>query len=189
MEVIKHNIKSKKPYCILGVVNNEAGREIEKEMLRWLLKSYRVIEIIHDGSQYEYPALSFMQEHCIETMQPCLYIHTRGAFHRWNTTKPTHRMWEYEFGKCSKKYFSAVDTIEATVACPFSGVENHTWYNGFVANAKAMDVIGELLQPTDRMYYEHIFKDKDVQVIGMLINSKKDNGLKDARRYLLEHYK
>ena len=188
MEVKRLNPQSRKPLCVFGVVDNEAGHAIEEEMLQWLLRNYNVIEVLHDGTKFEYPALSYMQKLCKETGKPCLYIHTRGAFHRWNTTKPTHRMWRHEFGSRRADYFGVVSTAGPTVACPFTGNEDHTWYNGFVANAQAMEAIGELHLFTDRMFYEHMFRNKGVQVIGLLVNCKNDNGLRDARQYLKEHF-
>jgi len=141
---IKRFVNIGKPMCVFGVVTNQAGLEIANEMLQWLKPNYNLHIIYHDGSEYEYPALHYMQQLCLETGQPCLYIHSRGAYNRWKTTVPSRRMWKHEFGELQEVYFRLVDTEEPTAACPFTGSGKHTFYNGFVVNAAAMEAIDEI---------------------------------------------
>lgn len=191
MEVKEVNPDSTNPYCVFGVADTERGRAIEKEMRAWLERKYNLIEIWHDGSQYEYPAMKYMQDLCIKTGKPCLYIHTRGAFKVHWTTLKTRKMWKQEYGSKSAKYFNLVKSEQPTCACPFTGSKKYTWYNGFVVNAEAMKSIPEIVPSTDRMVFEHLFQGTSVKVIGTLVNANdgKDlDSIKVVRKYLKSHY-
>lgn len=82
---IKHMSEdSDRILCVFGVLNSEIGREIQNEMLEWLLPEYDVWCVIQPepGSLFEYPALRFAQwlmqkQGCQEYL---LYVHTKGAF-------------------------------------------------------------------------------------------------------------
>lgn len=193
MNIKKYNMQSDCPYCVLGVADTEAGRCIEDEMRAWLEPRYRLIEIWHDGSLFEQPALRYMQDLCKETGEPCLYLHTRGAYNfHPSTTLRTRRMWRAQFGKERDKYFGLVNVPEPTAACPFTGSEKYTWYNGFVANAEAMRSIPAIEPSEDRMTFERIFRGSEVNVIGVFLNvPDKDNleSLNAARAYLKANYK
>ncbi len=189
IKVVVVNPESDKPLCVCGCVNNEAGQRIAFEMEEWLIRSYRLVQIWHDGRLFEQPALRYLQAHCMSSGEPALYIHTRGAFNRWKTTQPTHRMWEHEFGQFRDKYFNIVRTDKPTAACPFTGANKHTWYNGFVANAAAFAAIPEIVPNADRMVFERIFKGSDVNVVGTIFNNIDDESkLPPARRYLFDNY-
>lgn len=180
---------SDKPWAVLCSAQNEQGKEIEEEQLAWLKEKYNIYLVRHDCTLYEYPGLRFLQMMTIRTGEPMLYIHTRGAFHRWKTTLPTRRMWEHEFGSEQQKYFDLVNTDEPTVACPFSGQSKYTLYNCFVANAAAMAAIPTIEQSADRFIYEKIFEGSNVNVIGTIINITDDEENKNAaRKYLAENY-
>lgn len=182
--------EGKKPYCVLNAVQNDRGKEIEEEQLKWLLPNYNVFVVRHDGSLFEYPGLHFMQMMAIRLGKPFLYIHTRGAYNRWKTTIPTRKMWEHEFGECRDEYFNKVNIDEPTVACPFSGRSKFTLYNGFVANAAAMAAIPTIEQSADRFIYEKIFEGSNVNVIGTIINIPDDGENKNsARQFLYTNYK
>ena len=179
-----------KPICVLGIVNNEKGLLIAKEMLEWLTPIYNVYQVIHDGSKYEYPALKKVQELCLETKCPILYLHTRGAFNTHKTTKPTHKMWKDQFGSNIQKYFNTVNTDIPTVACPFTGTKKITWYNGFVTNWQAMNNIS-IVETKDRMIFERLFCNTDINVIGILTNGNdndQEDSVKIARKYLFNNY-
>lgn len=178
-----------KPLCVCGCVNNAAGQDIAFRMEEWLIRNYRLLQVWHDGRFFEQPALRYMQALAVSAGEPVLYVHTRGAYHKWNTTQPTHRMWEYEFGKCRDKYLRYVDTDKPTVACPFTGANKHTWYNGFMANPAAMAAIPEIVPDNDRMVFERLFKGSPVNVIGALFHNIDDESqLSTARRFLLQKY-
>lgn len=188
-KVVHVNPESQKPFCVCGCMNNEAGQRIAFEMEDWLINHYHLIQVWHDGRLFEQPALHYAQQLCIETGKPCLYIHTRGAFNRWNTTKPTHRMWRHEFGDLSELYFRIVDTDEPVAACPFTGEGKETFYNGFVFNAAAMRAIPEIQPNADRMVFEYIFKGSPVKVYGTIFNDIGYDTLGKARQFLLTNYK
>lgn len=179
-----------KPWAVLCSAQNEQGKQIEEEQLAWLKEKYNIYLVRHDCTLFEYPGLRFLQMMTIRTGKPMLYIHTRGAFHRWKTTLPTRRMWEHEFGVEQQKYFDLVNTYEPTVACPFSGKSKYTLYNGFVANAAAMAAIPTIEQSSDRFIYEKIFEGSNVNVIGTIVNIQDDDENKHAaRKFLDENYR
>lgn len=175
--------------CVFGWVDNDRGNEIANRMLEWLRRSdYCIHAVHHNGMLYEWPALHYMQELCKNTGESCLYIHTRGAYNRWKTTQPTHKMWQHEFGELQDNYFQLVNQEQPAVACPFTGAGKHTFYNGFVANAAAMAAIPELQPQEDRMKFEYIFKDSDVRMYGTVFNNLEYETLNAARQYLYKNY-
>lgn len=193
MKVVRVNPESTNPFCVFGVADNEKGRIIEQEMRAWLEPNYNLIEIWHDGSLFEQPALRYMQDLCKETGKPCLYLHSRGAYNfHPSTTLRTRRMWRGEYRRNRDKYFDIVKTAAPTVACPFTGSEKYTWYNGFVANAAAMSAIPPIEPNEDRMVFERLFKGSDVNVVATFVNVEDGedlNSLKAARKYLMSCYK
>lgn len=176
-----------KPLCVFGIMTNEAGLRIASEMRAWLQHRYELHEVLHDGSQFELPALREAQRLSIERNEPVLYIHTRGAVNTYPTTVPTRRMWAEEFGVQWRKYFTLANTAAPMVVCPFVDYDKETRYNGFVANPAAWAKLD--LQPTtDRMDYERLWcKHPDVPVIGVLI-TRSDWAIKDIRQYLYRNY-
>lgn len=170
MNIIKINPDSTNPYCVFGVADTEDGRKIEQEMKEWLLPNYNLIEIWHDGSQFEYPALKYMQELVLQTGLPCLYVHTKGAYNRTQMSKEIRNMWKYEFTVKKDLYFGLVDRPYAVVACPTVGSDKTTWYNGFVVNEKAMREIGTIKPSKNRYKFERLFIGTKPQVIGVLRN-------------------
>lgn len=170
MEIKCLNPKSMDPLCVLGVADTEQGRIIEQEMREWLEPNYCVFEIWHDGSLFEQPALRFMQDLCHDTKSPCLYLHTKGAFNRGELSAEVRQMWKMEFGDKRDMYFALVDRPYAVVACPFTGSDKTTWYNGFVANSKAMEEIPCIDPNKNRMKFERLFVGKAPQVIGVMRN-------------------
>ena len=175
-----------RPICVLGILDTKKGVEIANAMERWLCRVYDVHEVLHDGTQFELPALKRAKEIACFYRVPVLYLHTRGAVNVWRTTAPTHKMWCEEFGVQWRKYQQLVDDPRPTIACPFVDAYGEHRYNGFVANAAAWDMAD--LQPSDdRMVYEHIWRGKDVRLIGTLIQSD-DNDVKKIRQYLYRNY-
>lgn len=177
---------NEKPICVLGTLYNEKGEKIAKAMRAWLDPIYDVNEILHDGSEFEFPALYWARKRALETGRPVLYLHTRGAVNVWRTTAPTHAMWREEFGVQWRKYQQLVDDPRPTIACPFADANGEHRYNGFVANAAAW-ALADLQPSDDRMVYEHIWRGKDVRLIGTLIQSDV-NDVKKIRKYLYRNY-
>ena len=175
-----------KPLCVFGIMDNAAGRKIANEMREWLQPVYELHEVLHDGTQFELPALREAQRLVQERMQPVLYIHTRGAFNIWRTTILTRKMWREEFGRQWRKYFTLADREQPLVVCPFVDFDKETRYNGFVANAAAWAQLD--LQPTkDRFDYERLWCKQETPVIGLLI-TRDDWAIKDIRNYLYTLY-
>ena len=59
IKIIHKTKKSEyKPLCVFGVLENNNGLQIEKEMLKWLIPNYN---LYIPGKLYEYPALRFAQ--------------------------------------------------------------------------------------------------------------------------------
>lgn len=173
------------PLCVFGAMDNERGKEIAAEMLEWLQPVYDLHIIHHDGTEFEYPALNYMQQLSIKTGRPILYLHTRGAVNTWNTTVPTRRMWRHEFGEVWQKYFLMANTYKPRVICPFVDYDRETRYNGFVANTAAMQAI-RMKRIADRMWYERMWRNVNTEIIGTLINGNAD--IKQVRSYLYLHY-
>ena len=170
MEVKKHPENPGKPLCVLGVVDNEAGRAIADEMRRWLKPHYNLVEIWHDGSLYEQPAIRYVQDYCRATKQPCLYLHTKGAYNRPELSAWVRQIWKHEFTQNQEIYFGLVDRPYATVACPFTGSDKTTWYNGFVTNWKAMEEHPDIEPNKNRFAFERLFIKSRAQVIGVVRN-------------------
>ena len=64
IKIIHKTKKSKyKPLCVFGVLENNNGLQIEKEMLKWLILNYNLYIVYqkNPGKLYEYPALRFAQ--------------------------------------------------------------------------------------------------------------------------------
>ena len=171
-----------KKLCVLGVVRNASGIDIAEEMLEWLTPLYDVHVVHHDGTKFEYPALSYAQELATDTGLPVLYLHTKGAFNRPELSRDVREMWRHEFTEKRDVYFGLVARPFAAVACPFTGSDKTTWYNGFVANCRAFAEIPAIAPSTNRMKYERLFIGQSPQVIGVLRNDiHRENGHVDER--------
>lgn len=178
--------------CVLGIVDSERGRAIAKDMLAWLEPKYEVIQVLHDGTRFEEPALVEAQTTSLIRQEPVLYLHTRGAYNVHKTTAPTHRMWRDQFGtEKTDRYFRLIDSTHPIVACPFTGSKGVTWYNGFVANPSAWKIV-QIPAPSERMQYERLFVNSGIDVIGLLTNmpdNEQEDSVHAARLYLFSHYK
>lgn len=165
-----------RPLCVLGVVNTERGHAIKDEMFEWLEPLYDVQCFVHDGSKFEYPALRYAQTMSISSGLPVLYLHTKGAYNRADLSAEVRRMWRHEFGQNRDLYFRLVSRPYAVVACPFTGSDKTTWYNGFVANTRAWSEIPPIESISNRMKAERLFIGQHPQVIGVVRNDMHRNG-------------
>ena len=176
-----------KPTCVLGILDTPRGHEIAKGMLEWLRPIYNVYPVIHNGQQFELPALQRARNLAFAD-EPVLYLHTRGAVNTYNTTAPTHRMWREEFGHQWQKYYDILlQHSKPLVLSPFVDNNRTTRYNGIFANAAAWQ--RAILEPTkERHDYEHIWRgDDETKVLGMLVHAK-ENRIEDIRDFLLLNY-
>ena len=162
---IKHKSKihsSLKEICILGVLCNDKGLEIENSMLNWLLPEYDVYCVYqkYPGIFYEYPALRFAQWFSqIKKIEIILYVHTKGAFHYGDIQKLVIDLWKHEFTNRRKKiYINLLKNNFFDVSLPFRfGI--CTWYNGMFISNRAFNLINEIeYKPNERHYYESLFR-------------------------------
>ena len=161
-----------RPLCVLGAVENERGREIADEMMRWLVWHYDLHVVWHDGTLYEQPALRYAQQLSLLTRQPVLYLHTKGAYNKPELSRQIRRMWRKEFGAMPNRYFRAVSGDIPAVACPLTGADRMTRYDGFVANPAAWYAIPLIVPSADRMTFEKLWQNyPDVRIYG-LVNDK-----------------
>lgn len=182
--------------AVLGVLKNKIGLDIKAEMLSWLKKDYDVFccEQEPPGLQFEYPAIKYALKMAIEMNEPVLYIHTKGS---GNPIPPNYKnfmmhesinfpkdakpedcqrvvrmMWAKEFtGENLKKYLEVLNTDKPIVACPLTGKEKITWQNGWIINpAGAKELLKTFHLDKNRYYYEWMFNNTNVNVIGLLSN-------------------
>jgi len=180
---IKHKKNSYSKYketCVFGVLCNDKGLEIEKEMLSWLLQEYDVYCIYqkYPGILYEYPALRFAQ--WISEMYNkdiILYVHTKGAFHPSIIQIVVREIWKHEFTNPRKKiYIKLLQDNYSDISLPFrSGIA--TWFNGMFISNRAFKLIEEIKSsPKTRWYYESLFQSstksyKNIRFKGVLNDS------------------
>ena len=181
-----------KTLCVFGVLENNNGKKIEKEMLEWLIPNYNVYIVYQKfpGKLFEYPALKFAQ-YLINKLNETLllYIHTKGAFYpkRGNIQNVVRQLWKYEFsGKNKKKYIFPILNNQTDVTTMFSGVKKVTWFNGFFASQRAFRIIRNKLKNRfkKRHKYEILFKKTKVRVLGIIENNVKGKVHPLARKYL-----
>lgn len=190
--------------CILGVLKTDDGLAIKDEMLTWLKDHFDVLCIEQEppGKLFEYPAIKYAIKTAIEMNEPVLYIHTKGAgnkaapgFIKEKMTKlcsnfpkeatgedaqqVVRNMWKHEFTENLQAYLDAVNTKEPTVACPYSGKTKTTWFNGFIMNPAAANELSKTFhQAMSRYYYETMFENTSIKVIGI-----RNNDAVHATRY------
>ncbi len=156
---IKHQSHSttNKIICILGVLVNQDGIKIEKEMIDWLLSEYDVYSVYqkYPGILYEYPALRFAQW-IIYTLNKTiiLYLHTKGAFNPSINQYYVRKIWRYEFKKPrSNLYIQLILNNKTDISTPFRK-DFCTWFNGMFISKRAFDLIPEIQISKLRHFYE-----------------------------------
>lgn len=158
-DIREHGCKT----CILGVLLTPAGLEIEQYMLSWLTQAYNVIAVRQPapGTMFEYPALRYAQLYAIQNNEPVLYLHTKGAANPCRTQRRILNLWKNEFIDSKPAYEKHL--AEADVLLPFSGPEQFTWLNGFIATPKAYAAIPPIVLSQDRYVYEELFRGSDLR--------------------------
>jgi len=149
-----------KHLCVLGVLRTSLGIKIKEEMLEWLTPLYNVTTVEVDPPndvEFEYPFLKKACEIGIDSTEPVLYLHTKGAACD-NLTQPlVRRLWKHEFGEKQDKYFTTAARIDYAIAvAPLTSLKNSIcWFNGFVMNYDAALQMNKTLKiQTDRYWYE-----------------------------------
>jgi len=174
---IKHLTQNPKDkiICILGVLVNQVGIRIEKEMLDWLIPEYDVYCVYQrsPGILYEYPAIRFAQW-ILEKLNKSLvlYLHTKGASNVYRFQEFIRNFWKIEFKfPRNKIYIKPILNNQADVSAPFRR-NRITWYNGMFISKRAFDLIGEVPKYKNRYLYEAVlFKNINIRIIGII----KDN--------------
>lgn len=119
----KLNIKknSNSVVCVLGVLVNKKGIEIEKSLLKWLLPEYDIYCVYqkYPGKLFEFPALRFAQWLSIKfNISTILYIHTKGAFNQHKGQNDIRALWKNEFSKPRNKIYKIIGTKQ--IRCCFT---------------------------------------------------------------------
>ena len=180
-----------KPTCVIGILNNEAGKQIAEEMIPWIIEEYIVVPVIHNGTQFEYPVIKRALEQCIQTQGPVLYLHTKGAGNSnpavtksdeikyigpeccppdgvsildWQKT--VRKMWKSEFVNHKDWYLNVCNTNEPVVAAPYVSPQKHTWTNGFMFNPAAAKLVYPLKFNPNRWSYEKLWDGTQCHCIG-----------------------
>ena len=163
--------------CVLGVLANERGLVIKKELLSWITAKYDCIAVNQDppGKLFEYPALWVAQQTAISLNKPVLYLHTKGAANPKNVYNQTRvrKLWQFEFDAHYTDYINLINSGDCVVACPFTGTKTHTtWMNGFMATPGAWKIANNIVPPKngDRYPYEHCFREAPVVGFGRIMN-------------------
>ena len=152
--------------CVLGVLLTPKGKAIEEYMLSQLTQSYQVVCIRQEapGRMFEYPALRYAQLYSLEQDEPVLYLHTKGAANPGKVQKATVNMWMHEFVEMKTEYEARMDSYDLLM--PYSGPQNITWMNGFIATPKAFSSIPDILPSDNRFVYEILFRDSTLSSFG-----------------------
>lgn len=146
--------------AVMGVLKTEKGLIIKEKITKYLKPRFDILYIEQDppGKLFEYPAIKYALQLAIETNEPVLYIHTKGAAdpcHAWYQT-PVKKLWEKEFGtEKVEETYKRVCCEEPTVICPIAGSANQTWWNGMIINTAAAKLLMKTFHyDRNRYYYE-----------------------------------
>jgi hypothetical protein len=171
IEVIEHkcrhdNMMHKCRTCVLGVLLSENGKEIEAYMLSWLTEKYNVFSVRQPapGILFEYPALRFAQLYSIQHEESVLYLHTKGAAHKGRFQRKTVNMWRNEFVNKKSEYEQRIGHFELLM--PYSGPQDITWLNGFIASPNAFSSIPPITELGNRYIFEILFKGSGLSCFG-----------------------
>ena len=156
---IKHQSQNvtNKILCILGVLVNQNGIKIEKEMIHWLLPEYDIYSVYqkYPGILYEYPALRFAQW-IIHALNKTilLYLHTKGAYNPSKNQLYVRKLWRNEFKKPRNNiYIQFILNNKTDISVPFRK-DVCTWFNGMFISKRAFNLIPEVRISKVRHFYE-----------------------------------
>jgi len=163
-------------------------------MLNWLESRYEVFVIEQEspGKLYEWPALKFAADLSENSMEPVLYLHTKGAGNPREQQKWVRDFWKTEFTDKISQYFDAVSTLSPTVSAPIVSKKNRIcWFNGFVMNPAAAREIGKrIVIKYDRMWYEQglLTSCTSVDCVGILADcaDTPEDGWDEFIRYMFK---
>ena len=190
---IKHLTQNPKDkiICVLGVLVNQVGITIEKEMLHWLMPVYDVYYVYQKspGILYEYPAIRFAQW-ILEKLNKSLvlYLHTKGASHTHPIQEFIRYFWKNEFKSPRNKfYIKPILNNQTDVSAPFR-INRITWFNGMFISKRAFDIIGEVPKFKNRFQYEGgLFNNDDIRIIGLIKDNQPAPTLRDEMEKHLKY--
>lgn len=171
---IKHYSQNSKNkiMCIFGVLANQNGMKIEKEMLKWLIPEYDIYIVYqkYPGKLYEYPGLRFAQW-IIQSLNKTLllYLHTKGAFYSRKFQEIIREFWMNEFKYPRNQiYIQAILKNKSDISIPFRKGYS-TWYNGMLISKRAFDLIPEIEVNKNRFFYEGgVFHVNNIRIKGII---------------------
>ena len=160
--------------CVFGVLENENGYKIEKEMLYWLLPEYDVYCVYqkYPGKLYEYPAIRFAQYIVnYKNINIALYIHTKGAFYPTLIQSDIRSVWKNEYTGFRKfNYINPLKKNIVDVTCLLTNNGKITWFNSFFATKKGFNYLDEIKPSNNRYDFERQFSKTNVKILGILDN-------------------
>ena len=164
----------KKILCIFGVLENENGYNIEKEMLKWLLPEYDVYCVYqkYPGKLYEYPAIRFAQYIVnYKNINIALYIHTKGAFFPSLIQSDIRNIWKNEYTGFNKlNYINPLKNNIVDVTCILTNKGKITWFNSFFASKKGFNYLDKIKPSNNRYNFESQFSKTNAKILGILDN-------------------
>ena len=146
--------------AVLGCLLSDAGKIIKQEMLD-KLHEHRILCISQEppGRFFEYLAINYTAQLSVDTNQPVLYIHTKGAGNRvpwylfaklpnraivddmpqgakpeyWQST--VRKFWYHEYtGDRLQEYLTELDMNRPCVVCPFTGKDKSSTTYKIIVN-------------------------------------------------------
>src|SRR5574344_825579 len=158
--------------CVLGVLKTEEGIRIKEEMLGWLNEKYDVTLVEVDPPNDIEFELPFIKKACavaIESNEPVLYLHTKGAAMQNNAQQLVRDFWRYEFTQADEALFKLVDTDKPTVSAPYTLGKKICWFNAWVINPTAAKIVLIYLKlQKDRYWFERqLFQNDEIAVTGI----------------------
>lgn len=176
--------------CVLGVLKTKEGIKIRDEMLEWLTPEYDVtmveVEPPND-KEFELPFIKKTCEIAIETNEPVLYLHTKGAANINMAQKVIRDMWKNNFLYEKERFFNCVNFEKPTAASLiYSSKRNICWYNGFIINVlAAKNILEKLAIHEDRYWFEQaMLNESNVQCIGLIDCDNPNDVWKNTLKYM-----
>ena len=171
---IKHYSQNSKNkiMCIFGVLANQNGMKIEKEMLKWLIPEYDIYIVYqkYPGKLFEYPGLRFAQW-IIQSLNKTLllYLHTKGAFYPRKVQEIIREFWMNEFKYPRNQiYIQAILKNKSDISIPFRKGYS-TWHNGMLISKRAFALIPEIEVNKNRFFYEGgVFHVNNIRIKGII---------------------
>lgn len=170
--------------CVFSIMDNDSGKKIYNEMIKWLRPNYEVMECWHDWSQFEFPGINMAMNYSLQSNEPVLYIHSKGAGNH-NECQPIIRKgWKKELTTNKDKYIEAIKQHD--VVTMITGNEKHTWFNSFMATPKAFKAIESMLKEPNpnRYFYEDMWLNTDIDVYGVLSNDINHYNVQEIGKYI-----